>query len=314
MSEATKNNGVELTPDKFEIIGIDAEASERILRPSLSYFQDVWRRLKQNKVAIFSACLLLIVIALVIFGPIFGQDYAAIDKNVANKNLWPNAQHWFGTDNLGRDLFARVCQGGRISMLIAVICTTLMTILGCTYGGVSGYYGGLVDDIMMRIIEIISSIPYLVLVILISLVLGRSIFSLVFAISITSWMGTARIVRGKILQLREQEFVLAAQSLGASPARIIIKHLLPNTLGLVMVDITFSVPGFIFSEAFLSFIGLGVPSPNTSWGALAATAQEKIQFYPYQLFFPCLLISLVMLCFNLFGDGLNDALDPRLRQ
>ena len=311
MSEVNNNRNIELTPEKFEIIGIDSDASEQILRPSLTYLQDAWRRLKKNKLALFSGALLILIILFVTIGPFFVKNYT---KMLGAKNLLPCSEFWFGTDNMGRDLFARVCNGGLISIEIAVICTFLMTVLGCAYGGVSGYYGGLVDDIMMRIIEIISSIPSMILIILLSLVMGKSLFSLVFAISLTSWMGTARIVRGKILQLKEQEFVLAAQSLGASASRIIIKHLLPNTFGLVMVDITFSVPSFIFYEAFLSYIGLGVPSPKTSWGALASAAQPKIQFYPLQLLFPCLFISLVMLCFNLFGDGLNDALDPRLRQ
>ncbi|CAM2776284.1 ABC transporter permease [Hathewaya histolytica] len=307
-----KNNDLELTPEKFEIVGIDRDESEKILRPSLTYLQDAWRRLKKNKLAIVAGIILLLIILLTAFGPMFTKDFTKM--NTSAKNLRPSATYWFGTDNVGRDLFARVCQGGRVSILIAIICTVLMAVIGCAYGGVSGYYGGLVDDIMMRCIEVLGSLPNLVLTILLSVVLGRSIFSLVLAISLTSWIGTARIVRGKILQLKEQEFVLAAQSLGAEPSRVIIKHLLPNTFGLVMVDITFSVPSFIFYEAFLSYIGLGVQSPNTSWGALASAAQSKLQFYPYQLFFPCLFISLVMLCFNLFGDGLNDALDPRLRQ
>lgn len=314
MAEVTtnKSNNLELTPEKFQIIGIDRDEAEKISRASLSYLQDAWRRLKKNKLAILSAIILIAIILFTVIVPIVGKDYTKINTSV--KNLKPSSQYLFGTDNLGRDLFARVAQGGRVSIIIAIICTFLMTIMGCAYGGFSGYYGGLVDDIMMRLIEILGSLPNLVLTILLSIVMGRSMFSLVLAISLTSWIGTARIVRGKILQLKEQEFVLAAQSLGAGASRVIVKHLLPNTFGLVMVDITFSVPSFIFYEAFLSYIGLGIASPNTSWGALASAAQSKIQFYPYQLFFPCLFISLVMLCFNLFGDGLNDALDPRLRQ
>ena len=166
----------------------------------------------------------------------------------------------------------------------------------------------------MRICEFIGNLPYLIIVVILSMVLGRSMFSLVFAMSLTAWVGTARMVRGQILQIKEQDYVQAATALGASTGRIIVKHLLPNTLGIIMVDITMSVPGFIFSEAFLSYIGLGVRPPETSWGALASAGQQQLMFYPHELFFPCLMIVLTMLTFHLIGDGLSDALDPKLRK
>ncbi|SHK22656.1 oligopeptide transport system permease protein [Hathewaya proteolytica DSM 3090] len=314
MSETTENKNLELTPDKFEIVGINSEESEAILRPSMTFMQDVWRRLKKNKMALIAGIVLLLIILFVIFAPFFTKPYDEQNRGSQFKNLAPTAEFWFGTDNMGRDMFSRIATGGRISVAMAAICTFLMVVVGCAYGGVAGYVGGIVDDIMMRIIEILSSIPYLIVVILMSMVLGQSVFSLVLAMSITSWMGTARMVRGKVMQLKEQEFVLAAQSLGASTGRIVLKHLLPNTFGLVLVDVTFSVPGFIFSESFLSYLGLGVPAPQTSWGSLASAAQSKYRTQPLQLFFPCLFISLVAFCFQLFGDGLNDALDPKLRQ
>lgn len=304
---------IEITKDLFEVIGVDSSDAEKISRPSMTYLQDAWRRFKQNKLALFSAALLVVIVLMTLIGPSLSpHDFDFINGDI--KNSLPSAEFWFGTDDLGRDIFSRVWMGGRVSIAIGLCCTAIMAVVGSIYGGIAGYFGGLVDNIMMRLVEIISSMPYLVLVILISLIFGKEIRFLILAMSLTSWCGTSRLVRGQLLQVREQEFVLASQSLGASPTRVIAKHLLPNALGVLLVDITLSVPGFIFSEAFLSYIGLGVQSPNTSWGAMASQAQGQIMFYPHELFFPCLLISLVMFCFQMLGDGLNDALDPRLRQ
>ncbi|WP_432666904.1 ABC transporter permease [Wukongibacter baidiensis] len=317
MTEIVKNDlksvDLELTMDKFVMVGCEDLDSEKIDRPSITYWQDAWRRFKANKIAVSAALLLIIIALLTVFGPMISKyDFSQVNPTV--KNSLPSVEHWFGTDKLGRDLFTRVCIGGRVSIIIGIICTLVIIVIGTIYGGISGYFGGYVDDIMMRIVEIIGSIPQLILIILISLILGRGMIPLIIAMTITAWGNTARMIRGQVLQLKEMEFVLAEQGLGASSWRIIIKHLIPNTLGLLIVRITFSVPWFIFNEAFLSYIGLGVQPPDTSWGALAAGAQQNMLFYPYQLFFPCLLISLTMLTFNLMGDGLNDALDPRLRQ
>ncbi|MGL4403632.1 MAG: ABC transporter permease [Fusobacteriaceae bacterium] len=302
-----------ISRDKFKIVGCQDADSEKIMRPSMTYWQDAWRRLKKNKVAIISMIILIIIITMTIIGPwISGHAYEVTNSKMINKA--PSSQHWFGTDSLGRDIFTRVWVGGRISMLIGVIGTLTNVIIGCLYGGIAGYFGGKVDHYMMRTVEILVSIPYLVMVIIISLYLGAGMFSLVFALTFTGWTGTARVVRGQVFQLKEQEFVTAAVALGADPMRIIIRHLIPNTLGVIIVGITFSIPGLIFAEAFLSFIGLGVQSPETSWGALASAARENIMFYPSQLFFPSFMIALTMLAFSLFGDGLRDALDPKLRQ
>jgi oligopeptide transport system permease protein len=179
----------------------------------------------------------------------------------------------------------------------------------------SAYFGGAVDNVLMRIVEIIISIPYLVVVILLSVVLqSKSVFTLILAMTLTGWCGVARLVRGQMLQLKGQEFVTAARALGVSPLKIITRHMIPNSLSVVLVSLTFDVPGYIFAEAFLSYIGLGIQPPNTSWGALAAMAQNTFTFYPYQMFFPALMIALTMLSFTLLGDGLRDALDPRLRK
>ena len=301
------------TDDMFERIGTEGLSNEDIGQKSITYWADVWRRFRSNKMAIFGLILLIGVIILLFVGPtISGQDYQLIDAS--KKNLAPSSQHWFGTDDMGRDLFTRVCVGGRISIYIGLSCTFVMFVIGSLLGALAGLKGGIVDDIIMRICELIGNLPYLIIVVILSMVMGRSMFSLVFAMSITSWVGTTRMVRGQILQIKEQDYIQAVQALGGSTGRIIIKHLLPNTLGIIMVSVTMSIPGFIFSEAFLSYIGLGVRPPETSWGALASAGQAQLMFYPYQLFFPCLLIVLTMLSFHLIGDGLSDALDPKLRK
>ena len=256
---------------------------------------------------------MVLVVCLLFAGPaISGQDYQFIDASI--KNQGPSAEHWFGTDDMGRDLFTRVCVGGRVSIYIGLACTCVMFVVGSLVGALAGLKGGWVDDLIMRICELIGNLPYLIIVVILSLVMGRSLFSLVFAMSLTSWVGTTRMVRGQILQIKEMDYVQAAKALGADTKRIILKHLLPNTLGIIMVDVTMSVPGFIFSESFLSYIGLGVRPPETSWGALASAGQQQLMFYPHQLFFPCLLIVITILSFHLIGDGLSDALDPKLRQ
>ena len=304
---------MELRKEDFTFIDKEKEAQEEELRPSINYWQDAWRRLKENKVAILSLVILSSIIIMCIIGPhLTPWEYDVGD--LAKKNLPPNKEHWFGTDKLGRDIFTRVWVGGRVSIFIGLIGAFIDIVVGLIYGGIAGYFGGRVDNIMMRIIEILSGIPYLILVVLVSLILGKGMVSLIVAMTLTGWCFMARLVRGQILQIKSQDYILAAESLGTSPGKIISKHLIPNTLGVVIVAVTFDIPSFIFGEAFLSYIGLGVQSPMTSWGALASDAQQHMSFYPYQLFFPALLISLTMLSFQLLGDGLRDALDPKLRE
>ena len=293
--------------EKFQIIGADEAKADAIARPRVSYLQDVWRRFRQNKMALIALIILTILIVMVLIGPaISGYEFEEVDKTA--RNMGPSASHWFGTDKLGRDLFARVWQGGRVSILIGLVGALVSAVIGCLYGGIAAYFGGIVDDVMMRILEVIISIPYLIVVILLSVV------SLILAMTIAGWCQTARLVRGQMLSLKSQEYVLAAQALGVSPWRIILKHMLPNTLSVILVSVTFDIPNYIFSEAFLSYVGLGIQPPNTSWGALCSMAQTTFTFYPYQLFFPALMIALTMLSFTLLGDGLRDALDPRLRK
>lgn len=316
MAENQNNTMVQeapLTDDLFERIGTEGLSGEDIGKQSLTYWADVWRRFRSNKMALLGLILLVLVVCLLFAGPMMsGKDYQFI--NTAVKNQGPSSEYWFGTDDMGRDLFTRVCVGGRVSIYIGLACTCVMFIVGSLVGALAGLKGGWVDDLIMRICELIGNLPYLIIVVILSMVMGRSMFSLVFAMSLTSWVGTTRMVRGQILQIKEMDYVQAAKALGANTKRIILKHLLPNTLGIIMVDVTMSVPGFIFSESFLSYIGLGIRPPETSWGALASAGQQQLMFYPYQLFFPCLLIVITILSFHLIGDGLSDALDPKLRQ
>ena len=300
--------------EKFQIIGADEAKADAIARPRVSYLQDVWRRFRQNKMALIALIILTILIVMVLIGPaISGYEFEEVDKTA--RNMGPSASHWFGTDKLGRDLVARVWQGGRVSILIGLVGALVSAVIGCLYGGIAAYFGGIVDDVMMRILEVIISIPYLIVVILLSVVLeSKSVGTLILAMTIAGWCQTARLVRGQMLSLKSQEYVLAAQALGVSPWRIILKHMLPNTLSVILVSVTFDIPNYIFSEAFLSYVGLGIQPPNTSWGALCSMAQTTFTFYPYQLFFPALMIALTMLSFTLLGDGLRDALDPRLRK
>lgn len=303
-----------ISKDKFQIIGVDKNEAERIARPRISYIQDAWRRFRQNKTALIAFFTLALIIILCVFGPaISGYAFEEVDKGAVNHS--PSAEHWFGTDKLGRDIFARVWIGGRVSMIIGLAGALISSVIGCIYGGIAAYFGGTVDNIMMRVVEVLISVPYLIVVILMSVVLGnKGIGTLLLAMTVTGWCGTARLVRGQMLQIKSQEYILAAQGLGVPPRRIILKHMIPNTLNVIIVSVTFAIPNYIFSEAFLSYLGLGIQPPNTSWGALANAAQSQFLFYPYQLLFPAVMIALTMLSYTLMGDGLRDALDPKLRK
>ncbi|SHH32616.1 ABC transporter permease [Sporanaerobacter acetigenes] len=302
-----------VSKDMFEIVGKDEMNYDKIVRPSLTYWADAWRRLKENKLAIMSIIILIIVVAMAFIGPHL-RPWAYDDQDFSVINKGPDSVHWFGTDDLGRDLFVRCWEGAKISLFIALISTIINVTIGIIYGGISGYLGGKTDMIMMRIVEIIYSIPELLWVILLMVVIGQGLGTIILAISITGWGGMARIVRGQILQIKQMEYVLAAKTLGADTSRIITKHLVPNTMGPIIINLTFQVPGAIFTEAMLSYIGLGLPEPIASWGTLAQRGTRMLLIHPYQLLFPALLISITMLAFNILGDGLRDSLDPRLRK
>jgi len=302
-----------LDKNKFNIVGCSDADAEVINRPNITYWGDAWRRLRKNPVAMISLGFLIVMILMCIFGPSL-TPYKFDDQDYDVLNKRPFGNHWFGTDNLGRDLFARVWKGGRVSLYIGFVGTALELIIGCLYGGICGYFGGKVDTILMRVIEVITSIPYLIVVILLLIVLPPGINTLIFALCITGWVGIARLVRGQVMQLKSSEYIMAAKALGASPLRIILKHLIPNTIGIIIVYMSMDIPAFIFDEAFLSFLGLGVRAPNTSWGTLIFAGQGVMTNHPHELIFPAVAICLTILAFNLLGDGLRDALDPKLRQ
>ena len=257
--------------------------------------------------------LLLVVMALV--GPyMLPYEYYGIDLK-SGKNLEPSGDHWFGTDDLGRDMFVRTWYGARISLTIGIVAALIDLVVGVLYGGISGYKGGRTDEIMMRIVDVLWGLPYLLVVILLLVVMGPGLLTIIIALTVTGWLNMARLVRGQILQLKEQEFVLASKALGASTKRLMMKHLIPNTMGPILVMLTFTVPNAIFAEAFLSFLGLGVQAPIASWGTMINDALVVVLSDEWwRLFFPALFLSLTLLAFNAFGDGLRDALDPKMRK
>lgn len=306
-------NKLEVKDKRFERVDLATLDSDLVVRPNISYWQDAWRRLKKNPVAMGALFILVVIILMAIFMPIIRNlDYQTVETS--KKNLSPNSDFWWGTDAMGRDLFTRVWIGTRISISVALIATVIDIVIGCLYGGIAAYLGGIVDEIMMRIVEVLNSIPYLIITLLILVVLGNGYFQLMLALCLTAWTSTARMIRGQILQLRESEYVLAAEALGASPMRIILKHLLPNTIGLIILDVASTIPSVIVSETILAFLGLGLNIPAFSLGSLLSAGQQAMAFYPYQLLFPTIVLCLLILSFNILGDGLRDALDPKLRQ
>lgn len=309
-----------LSPSEFAWVGTDASAMETISRPSISFGKDAMARLRRSKVAMICMILLIIMILGAIFIPIF-CPFNYSQQNVAYCNQVPmwvdNATHQahiFGTDTLGRDIWVRIWMGARVSLTVAFAVTLIDCVVGIVYGGISGYFGGAVDNVMMRILEVISSIPYLIIVMLLLVVMPRGIMAIIIAYSITGWTGMARLVRGQVLGLRKQEFLIAAESMGAKPSRIIARHLTPNLLSIIVVNVTLDIPNVIFTEAFLSMLGLGIAPPQASWGILAYDGISAFQMYPTQLVFPALFICVTMLAFNLLGDQMRDAFDPKLRR
>ncbi|MFF2481275.1 ABC transporter permease [Paenibacillus sp. NPDC058071] len=297
----------------FAKLSKEEKVPETVVRESISAWKDAWIRLRSSKMSMVSLGILVLIIIMAIIGQwLTPHDYSTNDYNAINQP--PSAEHWFGTDALGRDMFARTWMGAGISLQVGIYAALVDLIIGVIIGGIMGYYGGRVDEILNRFCEILYSIPSLLVVILLIVVLEPSMFTIILALSITGWINMAWIVRGQIMQLKNQEYVLAARSLGASPARIMFKHLVPNAMGAIIVTITMTVPSAIFAEAFLSFLGLGVQSPAASLGTLINDALKAMTVYPWRMIFPAVLISLTMLCFNIFGDGLRDALDPKMKK
>lgn len=303
----------EMDPYLFMPIQQDAHLAEEINRPSLSFWQDVWRRLRLNKVAIAGLATLLLLGLFALLAPSL-TSHPYYETNLASKNQSPSRDFWFGTDDLGRDMFSRTACGARISLFVGVSAALIDVILGVVWGGIAALAGGRIDNLLMRLADILYAIPYLLVVIMLMVVMGSGLIPILIALTITGWIGMARIVRGQLLQLKEQEYIQAAIALGASNTRILLKHLIPNAMGPIIVTMTITVPIAIFTEAFLSFLGLGVQAPVASWGTMASDGLPAMRYYPWRLFFPAVFISMTMLAFNLVGDGLRDAIDPKLRK
>ncbi|SFJ65660.1 oligopeptide transport system permease protein [Halobacillus dabanensis] len=371
-------------PSKDLFVPVDRtdEQSEKIERPSLSFWQDSFIRLRKNVGAMIGLAVLVILALLAIFGP-YMNDHGQYEQDLSRAKVPPKVDglgwlgmdgtlsdvieadsvedaeqkalmrfnnqeefittevlndgsngeqvevkatldvysarnieenFWFGTDGLGRDQWTRTWMGTRVSLYIAFLAAAIDMVIGVAYGGISAYYGGRVDNYMQRVIEILVGIPNLVLIILMILILDPGILSITIALAISGWISMARIVRGQILKLKNQEFVLASRTLGAKDSRILQRHLIPNVLGLIIINTMFSIPSAIFFEAFLSFIGLGLPTPMASLGTLIDAGFKSLQIYPHILLFPAIIISLVMIAFNVLADGLRDAFDPKMRE
>ena len=343
---------LQLDVSKFEPASDEEKAQHSQMRESTTFFKDGMRKLFKNPLAVMSLIILAIIILTIVFAPLlvpYGYDEMITvngkrDKSAKNlppftysereqkaisegQTLFP---HLFGTDELSRDYFIRVIYGTRVSLLVGLFASIIVLIIGLVYGSVSGYAGGKVDLVMMRIVDIIYSLPDMLMIILLSVVLdsvlgaalagsilekvGTNMISLFIVFGLLYWVGMARLVRGQILQIKKNEYVLAARALGAKPGRIIRKHVLPNCMSVIIISTALQIPSAIFTESFLSFVGLGVQAPMPSLGSLANAARGGLQSYPYKLVFPAIMICLIVLSFNLLGDGLRDAFDPKLRR
>ena len=300
-------------PSLFEPLGAEERRGAESMRPPLSYWQDVWRRLKRDRLALLGLAAIIVILIVAIAGP-WLSPYTYDAQDFMQSNEPPSWQHWFGTDMFGRDIFVRVLYGARISLAVGFMASLINLFIGVIYGGIAGFAGGRTDDVMMRIVDVIYSVPMMIYVILLMVVVGPGLKSIFITLGISYWAGMARIVRAEVMRVKNEEFVLAARVLGASNARMLLRHLIPNAMGPILVTLTFSIPSAIFTEAFLSFVGLGVSAPMASWGVLSNDAIGSLAIYPWQLFFPAAAISITILAFNFLGDGLRDALDPRLRK
>lgn len=292
----------------------DKESEMRVISHHFytSYWTGAWNRLHQNPLALLGISLLSLLVLGAAFGPLF-SPYTYYETHLELKNLPPNAAFWFGTDELGRDLFTRTWWGARISLFVGITASLIDLVIGVCFGGVAGLLGGKIDEVMMRCVDVLYGIPSLLIIILMMVIIGPGLGTIILALTLTGWIGMARMVRSQVLQLKQMDFIKAAESLGASQVRLLFRHLIPNAMGPIIVTMTLTIPTAIFAEAFLSFLGLGIQAPVASWGTMANDGLSALSYYPWRLFFPAGLISLTMLSFNLLGDAFCDALDPRLR-
>ena len=323
--ETVKPFSMHLAADDIKAATPEEKEQLFIMRESLTYWKDAFRRFRSNKVAVVS---LIVIIAIALFafvGPLL-SPFTYSGQLRGSEYQSPNFTHPFGTDNLARDMLVRCMIGARISLCIGFFCTLLVVVIGTGYGALSGYKGGLVDNIMMRVVDILYSVPDILVVILLQISLkapltrlfpasslGPSMISIFIVFALLYWVSMARMVRGQVMLIKQMEYVMAARAMGAKGLHIIARHLIPNSIGVILVSAAFEIPMAIFLESFLSYIGLGVSAPMASLGSLCAEATSSFRSYPHLLFFPAALISLIILAFNLVGDGLRDALDPRLR-
>lgn len=298
--------------DDFQLVGITESETDVLSDKVVSFWQEVFLTFKKNKLAMFGLVVLVIVALMAIFVPIFSPY--TYSEQTSQYNAAPSSQFWFGTDNLGRDIFVRAWVGARISLFIGLSAALVNVLIGVVYGSIAGLAGGKVDNLMMCICDVLNAVPYLLIVIMLLVVMKQGLVPMIAAMTITGWISMARIVRTEVLSLKNQEYVLAARTLGASTGHLIRRHLVPNAMGIIIVQMTLSVPGAIFTESYLSFLGLGVTPPMSSWGTMASEGAKAILTAPWRLLFPALLISLTIFAFNAVGDGLRDALDPKLRK
>ncbi|MBQ6222101.1 MAG: ABC transporter permease [Solobacterium sp.] len=302
----------EITPELFRQLREDEKNSEFIAVASKTFVKDAWDRFKKNKLALFGLIFLTILILGAILVPML-SPYNYESQDILNRNALPSLAHPFGTDKLGRDIFVRVMYGARISLAVGFSTAAINLVIGIVYGGISGYIGGKVDMVMMRVIDVIYAVPTLLYIVLILMIFGNSIYSMMLAICLTSWIGMARQVRTQVMSLKEMEFALAARVIGASDWRILIKHLIINALGPIIVTLTMMVPAAIFTEAFLSFVGIGIDPTIPSWGKLANDCRALIFSYPIQIIWPVAAICLTTLSLNFVGDGVGEALQLKRR-
>jgi len=277
-----------------------------------SLWVDAWHRVQKNKAAVVSGVLMAMMVLMVLFGPMllpWEADFTDWDNTSSPPSL--ETGHWFGTDAVGRDILVRTLEGGRISLLVGLVATLVSLAIGVTYGAIAGYYGGMTDRVMMRIVDIIYALPFMFFVILLMVVFGRHIVLIFVAIGAVNWLDMARIVRGQTLSLKNTEFVEAARACGVDHRSIILRHIIPNLLGVVIVYVTLTIPQVILVESFLSFLGLGVQEPMSSWGALVNDGAQDMESAPWTLVFPAAFLTVTLYCFNYIGDGMRDALDPK---
>jgi len=276
----------------------------------VSLWDDAWLRLRKNKLAMFGLGFLLLVLVLCLLTP-WIAPYSYEEQDLRLGAAAASAEHWLGTDTFGRDLLTRILYGGRVSLLVGFVATAVALLIGVTYGAIAGYAGGKVDAAMMRFVDILYALPFMIFIILLMVVFGRNLVLLFLAIGAIEWLTMARIVRSQVQNLRQQEFVEAAMSLGLSPVAIIVKHLIPNALGPIIVYTTLTIPNVMLLEAFLSFLGLGIQPPESSWGLLISYGVETMEEYPWLLIFPGLALSMTLFALNFLGGGLRDANDPK---